>query len=737
MRTGIWVFAICGVAGLITSIGFAQDRAFDFDRFEFEEAKSRPSVRYFSRNGQTGVQEAPVRPTEVARPTEAASESETAEPSHPIRKRRPLPSRYVRRSSQEQQTSSAIGGTPATRNLKNYGQQLFGDAYGNQTVTHGQPSQPLAPSQQAGHDPLADRIARMRQVSAQSAQDRQEDLIHADYEHANSRARGDLVRQVEGTEPLQTAQTEFPQTDFSNAGFPESTEPLPAESLPSEPLPTEPLPAGPLPAGLNGFGDENQDIINQPPRSEDPALGSGLNANAEVAVGPQTPSISLEWVKRSDVNVGQECLCDLVVKNSGKTAAKDVAIDAYFPKSVRITNAVPQPIDVSDHLSWDVTELAPGEERVISITLVPSKRGGLTTKAFVRFTGSASGLFDVEEPMLQISVKGPTEVMVGDIASQTVVVTNPGSGIASNVTVEAAVPKGLEHPRGERLVMEIGALNPGETRMVRLALAAVSGGQQTLNVIARADADLKQTVAADISVISPSVSVEVDGPSLRYIGRVARYVIRVTNDGGASSNNVRVLHHLPKGFKFVRADNGGKHDSTTNSVGWFVGRLDQGQTADLNIELLALQPGVFQQTVSAVSEHGARSEATVETQVEGTASLVLEIIDLDDPVEVGTETAYEVRVRNEGSKAAQNVGVSCELPASVQMISAKGPVDHVSENGLVVFKSLNLLAPGKTAVYRIHVRGQADGNYRFRARLASDSIREPLIFEELTKFYGE
>ena len=41
---------------------------------------------------------------------------------------------------------------------------------------------------------------------------------------------------------------------------------------------------------------------------------------------------------------------------------------------------------------------------------------------------------------------------------------------------------------------------------------------------------------------------------------------------------------------------------------------------------------------------------------------------------------------------------------------------------------------------RIHttrVKGTAEGNHRFRVRLASDSITEPLISEEQTKFYGE
>jgi len=96
-----------------------------------------------------------------------------------------------------------------------------------------------------------------------------------------------------------------------------------------------------------------------------------------------------------------------------------------------------------------------------------------------------------------------------------------------------------------------------------------------------------------------------------------------------------------------------------------------------------------------------------------------------------------VRVRNEGSKAAKNVGLSCELPVGVELLGAKGPVDFIAENGLIVFKSLSELAAGKTAIYRIRVRGTTEGNLRFRARLASDSIQEPLIFEELTRFYQD
>jgi uncharacterized repeat protein (TIGR01451 family) len=355
----------------------------------------------------------------------------------------------------------------------------------------------------------------------------------------------------------------------------------------------------------------------------------------------------------------------------------------------------------------------------------------------VRFTGAAAGVFRVEEPMLQIEVKGPEEVMAGDLASQTVIVSNPGTGATTNVVVEAHVPEGLEHPRGERLILEIGTLAPGESRMVRLPMAAVKGGKQSVSIEARADADLSQSLTRDINVVAPSLKVVVGGPALRYIGRSAGYLVTVTNDGTSATNNVRVMHQLPQGFKFVRADKGGTFDATQNSVGWFVGRLEAGESADLQVELDATEPGSFTHRVAALSEQGARSTADFQTQVDGTASLVLEIVDLDDPIEVGAETAYEVRVRNEGTAAAKNVGISCELASAVGLIGAKGPVEHIVESGVIVFKALDHLDAGKTALYRITVAGKAPGNHRFRARLVSDSNEEPLIFEELTKFYDD
>jgi uncharacterized repeat protein (TIGR01451 family) len=279
--------------------------------------------------------------------------------------------------------------------------------------------------------------------------------------------------------------------------------------------------------------------------------------------------------------------------------------------------------------------------------------------------------------------------------------------------------------------------------MVRLALAAVTGGKHEIKILAEArlnpkDAPyLRKLCESQISIIAPSVEVIAEGPGLRYKNRNATYDISVVNDGTADSNNVRVMHKIPDGFEFVSATDGGKFDAQSKTVSWFVGRIEPGQSSAMSVTLEAVKLGDFEHQISAITDQGAHGEVKIPTKVEGIAALTVEIHDINDPVEIGVETAYEIRVKNQGTKFAQNVAVACELPEGVELANVKAPCAHSLKGRVVVFESLPKLDADSTATFRIIVKGQADGYQRFRARLASDSIQEPLIVEELTKFYGE
>jgi uncharacterized repeat protein (TIGR01451 family) len=451
----------------------------------------------------------------------------------------------------------------------------------------------------------------------------------------------------------------------------------------------------------------------------------------------ESPHIETRWTKQSDINVGQPCDLLLTVRNSGQANASDVVVDVFFPRTVRLTTASPKPTAAETSVVWQFPTLDAGEEREIHLTMIPSERGEISANANVRFSTAATTLLAVEEPMLKLVMKGPAEVMMGESASHVVTVLNPGTGVAHNVSLEVTIPAGLEHPKGKRLKMELGSLNPGEQRSVRLSLTAVAGGSQQVSVEATSGTLLRETANAAVSVLAPSLNLAVTGPALRYIGRDARYSVNVTNDGQAVTNNVRAMYVVPKGFEYLYASRGGNFDEATRTVTWFVGSVSPKETIELSLKLKPTQLGDFAHVARAISEQGAVAEAQADTKIEGTASLVLEVLDLDDPVEIGRETAYEVRVRNEGSKEAQNVGLSFELPSGVKLINVKGPTQHIAESGLVVFKGLPTLEPGKTVIFQIYIQGADEGNHRVRARLTSDSIQEPLTVEELTRFYAD
>lgn len=456
-----------------------------------------------------------------------------------------------------------------------------------------------------------------------------------------------------------------------------------------------------------------------------------------VRSGPQSPSLSVEWVTRSGINVGQECDCSLLMKNTGIIAASQVELSAEFPTSVRLISCEPQPIEVEGKLTWNFDQIQPGQEQLIKITIVPSAPGKIDTKADVRFSGVAHTSLTVAEPLLEVAVEGPQRVLIGEPASQTVTVKNPGNGIATNVQIEAVIPNGLEHARGERLIMDVGSLNPGENRSVRLALAAVKGGSQVVQVQARADGDLVQNITSEVNVIAPALVAEIDGPGLRYLGRPAVYHLRVRNDGEINVENVRVMHKMPDGFEVLETDRGAQFDRPNRLVNWFVGRLASGQTAELKLTVRPDQIGSFTHFVRATSEHGAIADAQFTTSVEGTPSLAMEIRDLDDPVEVGLETAYEIVVKNEGSASARSVSLTCEIPAGMDVINAQGPVDSIKQRDLVSFNPVQELAPGNSITYRVHIRGNVGGHHRLRARLSSDGNPEAITGDEVTRFYGE
>ena len=117
------------------------------------------------------------------------------------------------------------------------------------------------------------------------------------------------------------------------------------------------------------------------------------------------------------------------------------------------------------------------------------------------------------------------------------------------------------------------------------------------------------------------------------------------------------------------------------------------------------------------------------TEVQGNAELTLKVVASNRQVYPGDETIFEVRIENMGASPAKNVGLSCELPSGLERLDVSGPSEYIADNGVMVFRSLPTLNPGKSAVFAVKTKCIRPGSHSMRVRVASESVSEPLIGE--------
>ena len=455
--------------------------------------------------------------------------------------------------------------------------------------------------------------------------------------------------------------------------------------------------------------------------------------------GRQEPAVSIEWIGPPTAKVGQAVTYQIIVKNISASAAQDVVVKQSVPAGARVTATEPKATEEDHVLTWALGTLEPRQEKRLDLQVLPEAAGSVVCNATVTITGSASTRLQVYEPKLMIKATGPDKVVLGDPAPVQLTVTNPGDASCEQVKITAHLSDGLEHARGQSIEYDLGSLRPKESRTVQVLCGAKAEGEQKCMVTVTADPVLSAQAEATIQVLMPRVELAIQGPGLRYLDRHAVYQFKVTNPGTAIANHVTLVDQVPQGFKFISASAEGRHDFVSRTVYWSLGDIPPGETKEVSLELIAVNPGEHRNKAVAAAARGLKAEGETVTRVEGLPALLMELVDLDDPVEVGTETSYEVRVTNTGTKTETNLVLICTVPEKMEFRGAKGAagLGFKVEGKEVIFEPLLKLAPRADAIYRINVKGSAPGDLRFRAKIKADGLEEAVLKEESTKVYGD
>ncbi|MBV9122038.1 MAG: DUF11 domain-containing protein, partial [Planctomycetes bacterium] len=540
-----------------------------------------------------------------------------------------------------------------------------------------------------------------------------------------------------------------PMAGEAESGPPLSSAAVVAESKPA-PMPRTPVTAVPVPGGQAGGEPTSSQGKAAPPPANPELQGSGSRpetpggtpaagerSSSAIPVGPQNPSLVLETIGPATVNHNKPLAYEIVARNTGPVPVLNVRVEDELPVGARLLRADPRPDGISNALTWNLGTLEPRAERHFKVEILPTGEGEMLSCATATFSTSSCLRTRVTQPRLVLTQVGPESVQLGDPVVFHIQVANPGTGPATNVVLHDHLPAGLQHPQGNEIEADIGTLDPGATKNITLQTTAIKAGRQVNEAVATADGGLEAKGQASVLVTQPVLTVHNVGPHRRYLNRQADFDLEVVNTGNAPAANVRLQDLLPLGLDFSSASDGGTYDAGTRKVTWSLGALAPGQKRAVALKTVAHIAGDLVNRALAQGDRTEEASAEASLHTEGMAALMLEVTDLEDPIEVGAETTYEIRVLNQGTAPSTGSQLIATVPAGMIVKSATGPTAYRIQGQQVIFEPLPKLAARADVVFRVRVQGQQPGDLRFKVQLTSDQLRLPVYEEESTRVYSD
>lgn len=523
------------------------------------------------------------------------------------------------------------------------------------------------------------------------------------------------------------------RSSAGSGGFPPVIPPS-SSGLGSGGLPGQVGPSSPNPPGLSA-GPAREGAVAAGGLS---AAGGGLPGKSELE-GEQIPALSIEKVAPREIQIDQPTDFRIIVRNVGRVVANGVRVTDQVPRGAQFVKAVPEASrTAAGALVWELGSLKPGEERSVVLTLQPRQTGEIGSVAEVTFATPASMRVLVTKPQLAVEHSGPAKVMIGDRVPLAITVRNLGNGPAKEVILQEQVPPQLKFSEEfNELEYEIGTLAPGESKKVNLNLSAAQIGRFRNTILVSGTGGLHAEHQIDMEVVAPQLQLTSEGPSRRYLKRNATHLFSVRNSGTAIATNLDLVTKLPKGVRFVSANNQGQYDPGSHAVYWSLDRLNVGQAASVQLTTTPEEAGEQNLEFIATADLNQKSSFRQPLLVEDLLELFFEVDDVDDVIEVGSETRYRLRLINQGTVTATNLQLSFSADQGIRPVSVDNRLAAEVRGQEVVFAPIAEIRPGQELVTYVTAVGAAPGEHRIVVRLRADQREMNVSKEESTRVYAD
>lgn len=230
----------------------------------------------------------------------------------------------------------------------------------------------------------------------------------------------------------------------------------------------------------------------------------------------------------------------------------------------------------------------------------------------------------------------------------------------------------------------------------------------------------------------PALELSCAAPPHSILRRPVRVCLTLRNTGDGPEAGATLRLPVPEGVDVQELEGGGI-EGPDRMITWPAASLAPGASREAcatfrpsGIGNLAFHPSASGSTTPSIASQCA-------TDVRGLSAILLEVVDVEDPVEVGGEVQYVVRLVNQGSAPETHVRLVCRLPASQQFVSADGTTPaRLAQNGIET-DVIPTLAPKASAEWRIKAKATAEEDARLVVELTSDQSVQPIRETESTR----
>lgn len=246
-----------------------------------------------------------------------------------------------------------------------------------------------------------------------------------------------------------------------------------------------------------------------------------------------------------------------------------------------------------------------------------------------------------------------------------------------------------------------------------------------------------------IEYVGPAMSrlsLHCKSPERQFTQRAINVCLTIHNTGQVTESSALVSLDVPAGAVPETATDGGRY--TGGKIEWRLSDLEPGHGKEVCATFIASKPGQLTFPSAVSGSGGGKSQCSTSTKILGVYGLLIEVVDVEDPIRAGNPINFVITVTNQGDLPLSNVKVAVNLPGSQVFSSGQGDTSVSASPGTGLrIAPVTELGGKEKATWRIRTTARRTNgtegleDSRLSIDVSCDQIQNPIREEESTMIY--